>query len=373
MAFWNKLFGNEKAQPQGAEPPSHQLPSSIVAKHFGEVNVRKRAGVWEVSLTILMEPQGAEGWQTGVALDASGSMEGLFGRLLEAVPGRGNVPPNIMQDLARRNLIGQQGSGETARIILTNEAANELKRLGYFRDSQNDVQPQARKFTAYLAGNLDADGGTTVIYWACGDGSQIEVLGDFTADQCETATFKGPEKVAFGQKTMLTPAVKYFVDRFSDAKMAMYVFITDGELNDLEEVKKYTIRLCREIQAKKRNPLKCVLIGLGSQVNEDQMEQLDDLDSGTEVDIWDHKIAKDMRTITEIFAELVSENQVVAPTGRILDGSGQVVKVYSDGVPAKISFTMPATSEWFELEVGGERIRQPVVAQPANSVGAPAS
>jgi len=370
MGFWDKIIGGiqaAKKQPT-SEPPSHQLPSNIVAKEFGEVNVRTRGGLWEVNLTILMEPQGseAEGWQTGVALDASGSMEGLFGRLLENVPGRGAVPSHIIEDFRRRKLCWEEGKGEVARISFTNEAANELIKLGYYRLTTNEVQPQARNFTAYLAGNLDADGGTTVIYWACGNGSQIEVLGDFTADQCQIANFSGPGKEPFGRLTMLTPAVKYFVDRFADAKMAMYVFITDGELNDLEEVKKYTIKLCKDIEAKRRNPLKCVLIGMGSSINEDQMEQLDDLDSGTEVDIWDHKIAKDMRTITEIFAELVSENQIVAPTGRIVDASGQVAKAYTDGVPAKIAFTMPATSDWFELEVGGERIRQLVII-PAGS------
>jgi len=113
--------------------------------------------------------------------------------------------------------------------------------------------------------------------------------------------------------------------------------------------------------------LKCVLIGLGSNINEDQMEQLDDLDSGTEVDIWDHKIAKDMRQTTEIFAELVTENQIVAPSARILDASGQVAKAYTDGLPAKIEFTMPATSDWFELEVGGERIRQSVIIPAGKS------
>lgn len=362
MAFWDKILGGTQATNKQAtsEPPSHQLPSNIVAKQFGEVNVRTRGGQWEVNLTILMEPQGkeAEGWQTGVALDASGSMEGLFGRLLENVPGRGEIPPHMIEDFRRRKLCWEEGKGEAARIYYETAAANELIRLGYFRYTANEVQPQARKFTAYLAGNLDADGGTTVIYWACGNGSQIEVLGDFTADQCQTATFSGPDKESFGRLTMLTPAVKYFVERFADAKMAMYVFITDGELNDLGEVKKYTVKLCRDIQAKRRNPLKCVLIGMGSNINEDQMEQLDDLDSGTEVDIWDHKIAKDMRTITEIFAELVSENQIVAPSARIFDASGQVVKAYTDGLPAKIGFTMPATSDWFELEVGGQRIRQ---------------
>ena len=79
---------------------------------------------------------------------------------------------------------------------------------------------------------------------------------------------------------------------FADARNGMYIFITDGELNDLEEVKRYTVKLCKDIQAGRRNPLKCVLIGLGENINEGQMEELDDLDSGTDVDIWDHKIAR---------------------------------------------------------------------------------
>jgi hypothetical protein len=34
------------------------------------------------------------------------------------------------------------------------------------------------------------------------------------------------------------------------------------------------------------------LVGIGDAINESQMEELDDLESGTDVDIWDHKIAK---------------------------------------------------------------------------------
>jgi hypothetical protein len=91
------------------------------------------------------------------------------------------------------------------------------------------------------------------------------------------------------------------------------------------------------------------------------MEELDDLDTGTGVDIWDHKIAREMRNLIEIFAEVVSENQIVAPTARIFDVNGQVVKHYPDGLPAKVALSMPAASPWFELEVAGKRIRQSVV------------
>jgi hypothetical protein len=253
-----------------------------------------------------------------------------------------------------------QYQGQTIPI-LSMKCREDLVKRGHFNWTKNEVEPLARQMTAYLANNLDADGGTTLIYWACGDGRQVEVIDDFTAEQCETALFGGPGSAGFGEGTFLTPAVQYFADRFADAKNGMYIFVTDGELNDLEDVKRYTIRLCKDIQAKRRNPLKCVLIGVGANINEDQMEQLDDLDSGTEVDVWDHKIAKEMRNLVEIFAEVVSEHQIVAPTGRIYSEGGTLIKNFTDGVPARVSFTMPSSSNWFELEVEGQRIRQSVV------------
>jgi hypothetical protein len=285
MGFWDRLFGRK-------EEPNRQLPSSMVAKEFGEVNVRRKGDTVEVLFTILMEPTGdaAEGWQTGVALDASQSMLGVYGKGLD--PGhKGDPPQRLFEDYHRKGwlqLIEHQGQ---TFPILSPQAKMDLVQKGYFRWSKNTIEPVARDVTAYLAANLDADGGTTVVYWACGDGREVEVIGDLTSEQCATAEFAGPTGVDFGQGTFLAPAVRYFADRFKDARNGMYIFLTDGELNDLDDVKRLTVGYCREIAAKKRNPLKCVLIGLGDNINESQMEELDDLESGTEVDIWDHKIA----------------------------------------------------------------------------------
>src|SRR5262249_3722611 len=154
--------------------------------------------------------------------------------------------------------------------------------------------------------------GATVIYWACDDGSAYEVVGDFTAEQVRALPFTGPRQHEFGDGTRLLPAVRYFVDRFRDAKRGMYLFLTDGRLDDLGAVKSYTAGLCRDIAAGRRNFVKCVLVGVGDEIDEGQMEELDDLDTGTDVDIWDHKIAKEMRAVVEIFAEVVDENQIIA-------------------------------------------------------------
>src|SRR5262249_54222379 len=179
----------------------------------------------------------------------------------------------------------------------------------------------------------------------------------------------------FGTGTQLLPAVRYFLDRFRSAPWGFYVFITDGELYDLDAVKQFSTQLARDIAAGRRNPVKFVLIGLGPEINERQMEELDDLETGTEIDLWDHKLAAEMRVLQEIFAEVVDKNARVADNGRIVDPQGRVVKNYSDtGLPAYLTFTMPAGSTFFTMEVNGQRIHQPLSDQahvPPGQMAAP--
>jgi len=294
-----------------------QLKNTV--EPFGEVNVYPQPnGVLRVVATILMEPR-REGTQTGIALDGSGSMSALY---------------------------AVENAGFFASLF------------GNAKPPMNEITPVAQKICAYLARKLDADGGTTCVYWATGPGgSQIEVIGDLTADQAEKHFF--PEPKHFGTGTQLLPAVEYFVDRFKDAPWGFYVFITDGELHDLDAVKSYSTQLAKEISAGRRKPLKFVLMGVGDSINEGQMEELDDLDTGTEIDLWDHKIAAHMRILQEMFAEVVDKNARVSATGKILDPHDKVIKNYSDtGVPALLEFDMPAGSQYFVLEVEGQRIRQ---------------
>jgi len=269
-----------------------------VVEPFGEVNVYPGAGgTVRVTATILMEPR-REGTQTGIALDGSASMSALYGV--------------------------EEGGGFLASLF------------GLKKKSVNQVTDVARKLCSYLARNLDADGGTTCIYWAVGPGgSQVEVVGDLTADEADGHIFGPPQE--FGTGTQLLPAVRYFVDRFKDAPWGFYIFITDGELHDLEDVKAYSRHLAHERQ----------------------MEELDDLDTGTEVDLWDHKISAEMRQLQDIFAEVIDENVRVADAGRILDEQGKTVRDFSDtGLPGKLEFDMPAGAAYFTLDVNGHRIHQ---------------
>jgi hypothetical protein len=291
-----------------------------VVDPFGEVNVYPAGpGKKRVVATILMEPH-KEGAQTGIALDGSGSMAKLYGV--------------------------DDGSRVLSPIF------------GGSKKLHNEITPVAQQLCAYLARKIDADGGTTCIYWAVGqNGGQIEVVGDLRAEEAERHVFGPPRE--FGTGTQLLPAVKYFVERFKDAPWGFYVFITDGELHDLDAVKQYSVRLAHEVSARRRLPLKFVLIGIGPDVNEAQMVELDDLESGTEVDLWDHKLASEMRVLQEIFAEVVDKNTRIADKGRILDPQGRVVRDYSDtGLPAFLEFEIAASADYFTLDVNNTLVHQ---------------
>jgi len=91
------------------------------------------------------------------------------------------------------------------------------------------------------------------------------------------------------------------------------------------------------------------------------MVELDDLESGTEVDLWDHKLAAEMRVLQEIFAEVVDKNTRIADNGRVLDPQGRVVKNYSDtGLPAFLEFEIDSAADYFTLDVNNTRVHQPL-------------
>lgn len=339
---------------------------SVVKEPYGEVNVFAESdGSIRVKATILMRPE-VEGAQTGLAIDGSKSMAGLFG-------------------------------GQVAVSAL-------------FGSNNNLVQPVARTIAEYLA-NFDSDGETSVIYWACGNfGQEIEILGDMDSQTAVKANFSTPSNMGSGTKLM--PAIKYFTeDRFRDCPWGIYLFVTDGLIEDVAEVKAYTDQLCKEVAAGSRGFTKLVLIGLGSdfyyknsatgeKLGIDQaegklvdldgdpnwkkseawevLEELDDLhdeggefppvigQDGESIDIWDYKLAASMNSLEEIFAEVVSRNMTVAPTAEIVDSNGDAVRPigrdsYMDGLPALLDFYLPAGSTSFTLKLpNGNEVVQPI-------------
>lgn len=307
-----------------------QIPSNKVVEPFGEVNVFTQPdGTLRVKATILMVPS-IEGAQTGLAIDGSASMKQMFG-----------------------------ASGAVSALFASS--------------TPNVVEPVARMLASYLA-NFDSDGNTTVAYWACGPGgTQIEELGEMNAAAAKAKAFAAPKH--FGTGTKLLPAIKYFTEtKFPNAPWSIFVFITDGIIEDLTEVQTYSLELAKQIAAGKRKFVKLVLIGVGAEVDEGQMEALDDLDygglktpGGDDVDLWDHKLASEMQKIEEIFAEVVSADTILVPSAEVLDAAGKPVKPlgrgsYSDGLPALLEFIVPGGTKEFSLIVpGGQKVVQTLV------------
>jgi outer membrane protein OmpA-like peptidoglycan-associated protein len=194
------------------------------------------------------------------------------------------------------------------------------------------------------------------------------VLGEFDDASCQQLAIAGPATFQLGKTTKLLPAIAYFVNQYSQAPQGIYIFLTDGRIDDLDQVKSYTKELALEIAVGKRNYLKLVLIGIGNDVDRYQLQELDDFETGLDIDIWDYKIANEMTSLSQIFAEVVNEHQVIADSGSIYDDQGNCVKSYANGLPAKVDFLMRDDSQWFELEVGNQRIRQAVVLGTAIAI-----
>jgi hypothetical protein len=79
------------------------------------------------------------------------------------------------------------------------------------------------------------------------------------------------------------------------------------------------------------------------------------------VDLWDHKIAKELRVLQEIFAEVVDKNARIADKARVLAPDGKVLRDFSDtGLTGVLEIDAPAGTAYFTLEVNGSKIHQPL-------------
>lgn len=307
---------------------------SSVVEPFGEVNVEKlNNGELRVSATILSVPD-IEFDGMGLALDASASMKKMYGI-----------------------------SGIVGSVFA--QAAS----------TPNVVEPVARTMVDYLS-NFSRSARVNLIYWACSpDGSQIEEVGEFNGQEIKNVTISGPntKKIQMGMQTKLLPPLKYFVEKFKGSPKrgvkqpaAICVFITDGRIDDLEEVKQFCFQYAQDIAQKQKPFLKLFLIGVGEAVDEGQMTELDDMFEGKNIqdhegqgiDLWDHQLAEDISKLEQVFKELVSEDVIVVPSGKIFNQAGAVAKDYPDGVPAMLRFNLPQGSTEFTLEFPGGKVTQ---------------
>jgi hypothetical protein len=304
-----------------------------VVQPFGEVNVYKQSnGELEIVATILIVPD-IEGARVGLALDGSASMKKIYG-----ISG----------------VVSSFFAGATV--------------------NQNVVEPVARVMVNYLA-NFSSTGKVDFIYWACGaSGELIEDLGSFSGEEIQTVAIEGP-KIPWGTGTQLLPPVRYFVEKYKDSPAlgvkqpaAICLLITDGVIEDLEDVKEFCFKYALEIADGHKPFVKLLLIGVGKEIDEIQLEDLDNMFEGSfikdsmgkEIDLWDYQTADNIQILEQIFKEFVSTETIVTHYGRILNQVGTVCEEYNFGVPALMRFKLPADSTSFTLEFSGGSVTQDI-------------
>lgn len=232
-----------------------------------------------------------------------------------------------------------------------------LAKLGGVR---NLVEPQMRWMLEYLA-TKDRDGVLRVAYWATGDGSQLEIVGDLSGAQAKEYKFPGPQY--YGKGTVMLPVLRDYVafirkEVEKGARRGLAVIITDSQIHDAQDVRAYSTQVAKEIAAGRLPRLNFVLVGVGDQVDEEQMEEICHTEYPGVGHLWCHRVADRMEEMAELVAVLVDETMTVAAGGSILDDKGNVLKVYEARLPAVLEFDVPAGCKKFVLEVGGQKFEQ---------------
>jgi hypothetical protein len=214
----------------------------------------------------------------------------------------------------------------------------------------------------YLA-TKDRDGLLRVAYWATGDGSKLEIVGELAGAEARNYKFSGPQY--YGKGTVLLPVLRDYVAHIREqvrkgARRGLAVIITDSQLHDGEDVEAYSAQVAREIGAGRLPRLNFVLVGVGDQVDEEQMEEICHAEYPGVGHLWCHRVADRMEEMAELVAVLVDETMTVAAGGTIYDDRGSVLKVYESRLPAVLEFQVPEGCKSFTLEVAGQRFTQPL-------------
>ncbi|MFO7976755.1 MAG: VWA domain-containing protein [Planctomycetota bacterium] len=261
-----------------------------------------------------------------------------------------------------------------SRAVLALDASRSIKKMfgiaGPFGGDPNYVEIVSRKVGEILCG-VTKNQKVSMLYWAIGaGGEEIEEIGEFDQSGCHSASIRGPKKNNWGTGTKILPPIKYIVDNvFDKVEAAMGVIITDGIIEDEEAAVDYCMDLGKRLVAeKKTEKFKLVLIGIGEEVDEGQLERFDDMfeetDLKEDVDIWSHGVAASMQDESDIlgvlFGELISEETMVADSGTVLDAKGNEIKSFPDGLPGKFRFDLPPGQTCFMVHTPRGEVTQDI-------------
>jgi hypothetical protein len=261
-----------------------------------------------------------------------------------------------------------------SRAVLALDASRSIKKMfgiaGPFGGDPNYVEMVSRKVGEILCG-ITKDQTVSMLYWALGaGGEETEEIGVFDQAASRAAKIAGPKQGNWGTGTKILPPIKYVVESvFDKVEAVMGVIITDGIIEDEQAAMDYCMDLGKRLVAeKKTDKFKLVLIGVGEEVDEGQLERFDDMFEGTDleedVDIWSHGIAASMQDESDIlgvlFGELISEETMVADSGSVLDANGNEIKSFPDGLPGKFRFELPKGQTSFTVHTARGDVTQDI-------------
>jgi len=264
------------------------------------------------------------------------------------------------------------GEGES-RAFLALDASVSLRKMyggiaGPFGGGEpNYVQAVARKLGNILS-SVSKSGKVSGIYWAVThDGGKTMPIGEFDADGWNNANIPGPGQGNWGRGTKMLPAIKQCIEQVAKgADWTIGVVITDGIIEDEQDCINYCLKVGKEMASGKMKPAKLVLIGIGEEVDEDQLERFDDMFEGTGIDydLWSHGMVASMQDEADIlnvlYGELMDEDTIVAPNGRVETASGQQIATWPDGLPGKFRFVLPKGENEFTIRVPNQSVTQDI-------------
>ena len=222
-------------------------------------------------------------------------------------------------------------------------------------------------------------------YWAAGpEGKEVYEIGEFPEDQCSNVDIIGPPQHRWGTSTKLVPIVRHIVETVgritsgagvgSQTGRILGVVQTDGFIEDEKPCIDYCYQLGQQLvdsgQAKK---LKLVLIGVGKEVDVEQLDRFDNMFEGTRlqgrIDLWSCGVASDWTKEHQIegaiFGELWEEGQIaVHGKSEVLDGSGSQARTqpdsFGDGLTGKFRLWLPKDHTSFTVRTPTFEVTQDV-------------
>lgn len=258
-----------------------------------------------------------------------------------------------------------------SKAFLALDASASLRKMygfgGPFGGDPNYMQAVTRKLGAILT-SVTKSGSVAALYWAVSpDGSRVEPIGEFDEPGWARAPITGPKKEKWGKGTKLLPALQYGSERVAaGADWTMGVFLTDGIIEDEKDCVGYCLRIGREMAAGRRKPMKFILIGIGEEPDQEQLERFDNMFEGTGIDydLWSSGLVASMQDEADImgvlWGELMSEQTIIAPRGSVVDARGSVLANWTDGMPGKFRFVLPRNQTAFTIRTPNQSVTQDI-------------